>query len=114
MNKDGCDNCGQVGELYHFDAEVEGNPFDGSALCDHCTSLADTWDSNALDEKHVEAEIEVEDFHAELQRIIEHAEGTPLALLVPQAQALLALPEESVAALVAAAQSMVGAASFGR
>jgi len=53
-------------------------------------------------------------FHAELQRIIEHAEGTPLAALVPQAQTLLALPEESVAALVAAAQSMVGAASFGR
>ena len=109
MHEDGCDNCGNIRELYHFDAEVEGNPDDGAALCDECNSEANAWD-----DAHREGEAEVGPFHAELRQIIEQVEGTPLAALVPHAEALLALPEESVAALVDAAQSMVVGASAGR
>jgi hypothetical protein len=91
MHEDGCDNCGQIRELYHNEA----------------TGLAYCWDCDAATE--VEDAPEVGTFHAELRTIIENAEGTPLALLIPQAEALLALPEDSVAALVAAAQNMVTA-----
>jgi hypothetical protein len=110
MHEDGCDNCGTVAELYHFDAEVEGNPSDGASLCEVCEANARTWDEIRAEYAQVEAEVEDEGgFHAELRSIIENAEGTPLAILIPQAEALLALPEDSVAALVAAAQSMVTA-----
>lgn len=93
MEDNTCDNCGVEAELYHNEAS-------GLAYCEGCDMASE-----------VEAE---GTFHAELRQIIEQVEGTPLALLIPQAEALLALPEESVAALAAAAQSMVGAASFGR
>jgi hypothetical protein len=97
MHEDGCDNCGRVAELYHNEAS-------GLAFCESCDMAS---------------EIDAEDaaeapFHAELRLIIEQVEGTPLAALVPHAEALLALPEESVAALVEAAQSMVVGASAGR
>jgi hypothetical protein len=94
---DTCDNCGFVSELYH-------NEMTGLAFCADCDA----------DHQEPEEQPEVGQFHGELQTIIEQAEGTPLALLIPQAQALLALPEESVAALVAAAQNMVLGASAGR
>jgi hypothetical protein len=97
MHEDGCDNCGQVAELYHNEAS-------GLALCEDCDTAFEAEDDGEAEGT----------FHAELRLVIERAEGTPLAALVPQAEMLLALPEESVAALVAAAQSMVGAASFGR
>jgi hypothetical protein len=107
-----CDNCGKVAELYHFDAEVSGNPFDGAALCDVCDANGRNWDEIRAEYAQVEDEIEDEGgFHAELRTIIENAEGTPLAILIPQAEALLALPEDSVAAMVAAAQNMVTAVS---
>lgn len=99
MSDNTCDNCGtETGDLYYNEAS-------GLAYCESCDMAYDA----ASDEDG-----EADTFHDELRLIIEQAEGTPLAALVPQAQALLALPEESVAALVAAAQSMVGAASFGR
>jgi hypothetical protein len=99
IHPDGCDSCGKVEELYHNEAS-------GLAYCISCDGETD-------DERYEDEAIEAP-LHEELRLIIEQAEGTDLAGLIPQAQALLALPEESVAALVAAAQSMVGAASFGR
>lgn len=90
-----CDNCGREAELFH-------NEDAGLAFCEDCDAAYDRGD--VVDEP----------FHAELRMVIEQAEGTPLALLVPHAQALLALPEESVAALVEAAQQMVGAANAAR
>lgn len=105
MHEDGCDNCGEIRELYHYDATATGNPLDGASVCDACNTLAMKWDEIA-------SAPEDGTFHAELRTIIEQAEGTDLALLVPQAQALLALPEDSVAALVEAARQMVGATQF--
>jgi hypothetical protein len=96
MHEDGCDNCGTVAELFHNEAT-------GLALCEEC----DRFDLAPADESEG-------GFHAELRTIIANAEGTPLALLIPQAEALLALPEESVAAMVAAAQNMVTAVSAAR
>jgi hypothetical protein len=132
MHEDGCDNCGNVRELYHFDAVVEGNPDDGAALCDDCNTEANAWDA-----AHGENEVEVGPFHAELHVLIDslrdYAEGADrfeadgedeaqriagygeiAQALIPQAEMLLALPEEVVAKLVTAAQSMTEAASFGR
>jgi len=117
MSDNTCDNCGTVSELYHFDAEVEGNPFDGAALCDVCDANGRNWDEIHAEYAQVEDEIEVEDeggFHAELRQIIEAAPGTGLEILIPQAEALLALPEESVAAMVEAAQNMLTAVSAAR
>jgi hypothetical protein len=98
---DTCDNCGETRELFYNEAS-------GLSFCDDCDTASEVEDERYEDEA-IEAPL-----HEELRLIIEQAEGTDLAGLIPQAQALLALPEESVAALVAAAQSMVGAASFGR
>ena len=36
----GCDNCGRVLDLYHFDSTVAVNPMDQAALCDECNTLA--------------------------------------------------------------------------
>lgn len=102
MNEDACDNCGQIRELYHNEAA-------GLAFCESCDTVYD-----AAHADDGEDEVEDTSFHAELRRVIEQAEGTGLEALVPQARALLALPEGSIALLVSAAQSMVGAASFNR
>lgn len=42
MHKDGCDRCGEVRELYHYDWN-NGDPesakqFDGMAVCDECNT----------------------------------------------------------------------------
>lgn len=77
------------------------------------------WDQDAFDAQLARADALLGDLldargeglHAELRRVIEVAEGTPLAALVPQAQALLALPEETIETLIEAARLMVKAAT---
>jgi len=87
-----CDGCGKDRVLWHNEAH-------GLAYCEDCDAAANA----EGDEEGT--------FHAELRLIIAAAPGTGLELLIPQAEALLALPEESVAAMVAAAQNMLTAVS---
>jgi len=41
---DGCDHCGRVRELYHFDGTEPDNPLNGQSLCDACNTLGDKLD----------------------------------------------------------------------